>query len=346
MRNQALEVSPRNYIRAMRALKDSGITADSLLGKSDINVKELLDPKVKVPFKFIDRQIQRLHQYDSYNPNYPYRIGTFISINRESVLFKDNGNSVSIDNIFRSFAIYYKLISPALNYNYFSGTDSIIFSVKLQATSSKTTANFHFSYISSAIYWSLFDILAGDVPAFYIYLPMEFKSFGEYYERLGKARCTYIDMAETELRIEFPKGIALNIPRNFDIHHQNESQFYSNVASAIPEVRGLISDWVYTMLEESHGELLTLTNLASSLNLSIRTIERYLKKEGTRFRKLSLQVKNEQALLLLNEGQEVACIAHQLGYSCPRSFSRTFQNYNGITPSEYKAMLAASATSR
>lgn len=96
-------------------------------------------------------------------------------------------------------------------------------------------------------------------------------------------------------------------------------------------------DYVTMMLRETQGELVTLDDLARRINISTRTIDRYLKKENLQFRDLSQQVRFERARELLAEpGATVAQVALSLGFSDAANFSRAFRRVMGVSPSAYQ----------
>ena len=65
------------------------------------------------------------------------------------------------------------------------------------------------------------------------------------------------------------------------------------------------SEWCRMMLRESEDSRPTLEQLAGFVNISPRTLARYLEAEDTSFRDLSLQVRTERARQLLAEGRPV-----------------------------------------
>jgi len=96
-------------------------------------------------------------------------------------------------------------------------------------------------------------------------------------------------------------------------------------------------DYVQMMMRQAHGELLTLDDLARHVQLSARTIDRHLKKEGLQFRDLAQQVRFERACELLGEtSATVAQVAAELGFSDAANFSRAFRRVIGVAPGEYQ----------
>jgi len=93
------------------------------------------------------------------------------------------------------------------------------------------------------------------------------------------------------------------------------------------------SEWCRTMLREAEDAQPTLEQLAGFVNISARTLARYLEAEHTSFRELSLQVRTDRARQMLAEGTlSVTQVAYRLGYTDVASFVRSFRTRTGRTP--------------
>jgi AraC-like DNA-binding protein len=90
-------------------------------------------------------------------------------------------------------------------------------------------------------------------------------------------------------------------------------------------------------LEEVRGEFPTLEALADTMDSSPRSLIRWLREKGLRYRDLVDEVRIERACWrLINTGDTVEQIAVDLGYSDPSNFSRTFRRWQGMVPSEFR----------
>ena len=79
--------------------------------------------------------------------------------------------------------------------------------------------------------------------------------------------------------------------------------------------------------------------MAQHLNLSLRTLLRRLKDEGTTYQQLLDHETSQRAVALMNRpGSTVAQVAEQLGYAEPVTFRRAFRRWFGVSPSEYKQL--------
>ncbi len=77
--------------------------------------------------------------------------------------------------------------------------------------------------------------------------------------------------------------------------------------------------------------------IAQELGMSSRTLQRKLDEEGTRYKTLLLELRLELALHYLQHSKlSLEEISHELGYSEPRSFYRSFKNWTGRTAGSYR----------
>lgn len=100
--------------------------------------------------------------------------------------------------------------------------------------------------------------------------------------------------------------------------------------SAIGRVRSVIA-------ERLRGRRPTLGTVGKHLAMSQRTLQRLLKDNGTSFRELLDDVRNDHARGYLTSTSFTDIeIAFLLGFEDPNSFYRAFRSWNGVAPSEYR----------
>lgn len=86
----------------------------------------------------------------------------------------------------------------------------------------------------------------------------------------------------------------------------------------------------------------TAAQVAGALNMSVRTLHRGLRQEGTGFRELLEQLRRERAAdLLANRQCSIAEIAFLVGFSELSAFYRAFKRWTGKTPVEFRAEAGA-----
>lgn len=116
---------------------------------------------------------------------------------------------------------------------------------------------------------------------------------------------------------------------------------YAEMAAKQSPRLSTVSDRVRTQLQaELNGGVPTAQNIADALCLSVRSLHRSLKREGTSFQVILDQVRQEQALALLaHPHTSIAEIAFLLGFADVSSFHRAFQRWTGTTPAKMRESL-------
>jgi AraC-like DNA-binding protein len=85
----------------------------------------------------------------------------------------------------------------------------------------------------------------------------------------------------------------------------------------------------------------TLTEVATELNVSPRTLQRRLNEEEVSFTEMVDSIRREMAPILLQDRHmAVYEIAYLLGYGEPSTFFRAFRRWHGQSPREYREQIA------
>jgi AraC-like DNA-binding protein len=95
---------------------------------------------------------------------------------------------------------------------------------------------------------------------------------------------------------------------------------------------------VIRVLENSVLEKETnLNNVASTLNMSARTLRRKLIAEGCRFQQLKDNMRRDKAINLFEQDElTIAQIGLAIGFTELATFSRAFKQWTGVSPSTYR----------
>ena len=138
-------------------------------------------------------------------------------------------------------------------------------------------------------------------------------------------------------KIEFPDSF---LNKRLLFSNQDESHQASEICrEELKAVKDYseISELVRLKLSQSSLPLPNIDVIASSLNISARTLRRKLEMVGVQYIDLKLEVMNTKALILLSSSSgSLQQISSELGYSDYKSFSRAFKNVNGQTPSQFR----------
>lgn len=91
------------------------------------------------------------------------------------------------------------------------------------------------------------------------------------------------------------------------------------------------------ILKKFSAAIPQLAEVAASLNITPRTLQRRLREEGVTFQSIVEKVKSELAISLLKKPNlTVNEIAYKLGYMEPNVFRRAFKKWTGVSPKAYK----------
>jgi AraC-like DNA-binding protein len=95
------------------------------------------------------------------------------------------------------------------------------------------------------------------------------------------------------------------------------------------------------IVAEINGEIPTIDTVAKHLAVSVRSLQEYLKTEGTSFIKLLNEVRKDIAInCLKGTNTSIAEIAYVLGFSETSAFNRAFKRWTNRTPSEFRVKIS------
>jgi len=103
------------------------------------------------------------------------------------------------------------------------------------------------------------------------------------------------------------------------------------------EGAGGLTEQIRTAIINSPGQAPSLTVLADSLNVSLRTLRRRLKTEGTTYKQILTEIRMQLARqYLLETPMALKEIGYLLGYTEVANFQRAFKNWYEVTPTEMR----------
>lgn len=97
------------------------------------------------------------------------------------------------------------------------------------------------------------------------------------------------------------------------------------------------------VMEQIRAQILTghvlIDDVARSIDISVRTLQRELLHAGADFRSLTSIVRIQRATELLRQsGESITGISAELGYSSPAAFARAFRKATGTGPREFRKL--------
>ena len=119
-------------------------------------------------------------------------------------------------------------------------------------------------------------------------------------------------------------------------HLSNSQDLYELLRASAPAINlvGALRQFVQFQLQTGY---IQIEVTAEAAGISVRSIQRRLTEEGLSYSRLVDQVRFKLAVDRLKEPtMQLEDIAFELGYSKPGNFTRAFQRWAGVTPSEYR----------
>jgi AraC-like DNA-binding protein len=147
-----------------------------------------------------------------------------------------------------------------------------------------------------------------------------------------------ITLGGSEVRLEWDEELSTQ-PLPFGDAFQHET-YVRQAKEHLRQFR-LEQDWARSVVDAMKATVgigMAVSDVASTLNTSVRTLQRRLEQSGMTFRQLRDLARFEMATdLLTGTNMSIAEISRRLGYEEPASFTVAFKRWCGRSPSQYRA---------
>ena len=157
------------------------------------------------------------------------------------------------------------------------------------------------------------------------------------YRELRSPQVTFGSGGSPAARVRIPMAVATRrLPMADERALRHAARHASDTLQELARERSF-SDWVRHVLTTVDDHLLGQEELAGLLNISGKTLSRYLAAENTLFGRIAQNVRQSRAeSMLLDSDMSVGDISHKLGYSTPSNFVRSFKARSGMTPTQFR----------
>lgn len=246
-------------------------------------------------------------------------------------------SSPSLGYCLNLVARYFRLIKPCFRMEYACDRRHMRLTVEPVWPLSRDALAFHLEAIAVSIYRQSRELLGGPMPVCRLYFSIDRPPHAHRYDGFHELRTEFGWHALPRVRLEWPaevagRPLAMADPHALKLAEQRCAELLNRARAA-----GRVSNWVSMMLREANGRPPSQQELANALNLSPRTLDRQLKREGTSFRDLHQQAREQKACRLLREGRlSVTQVAYEVGYSDASNFIRAFKRQTGHSPTEWR----------
>ena len=332
-------VPARYYRRISEVLAREGIDIGRVFSAADLNPAMLVGDDSLLEIAQIERLVAALLEQTG-RRDLALDVGRHIQLASHSLVSYGILSSPSVDYALRLTSRYFGLIFPPFRMRYLQHSDQRIVEFQPRLPMTHDCLEFHIEVVAVAAHFDVQELLGRDLPPYDLALSIAEPAHAHRYRELRGARCQFGVLPTPGIRMQFPAEIGHHRPATADpallaMAEQRCSSLLSNAVSG-----GKVSDWVRMMLNESSMGMPSLAELAHTLNISTRTLERHLQREDASFRELSQQARHLRARrLLANPQQSITRIAYELGYADAANFTRAFRRLEGCSPSTYREHL-------
>jgi AraC-like DNA-binding protein len=338
-----LLVPARYYVRLGEILPRYGVDLGALLGELGLSESDLQQADAQMTFADVDRLVARVVQI-SRRSELGFELGKLLSVSTHSVVGFGMLSSATVDDSLRFVARYFRLVMPSFRLRYTGSIDRGDLLFTPVVAMSPVCLNFHLETIAIAALRDLDDLSSGRRPQCRLTLSIPEPPHRARYAELRGVTCRFAAEGGPGpfVRLEFFENLRqmpllLSDPNALQVAEERCRALVRQVT----EVRQL-SEWMVMTIRDMGEGVPTLEEMAKMLNLSTRTLNRYLEREGTSYRTLAGSLQFEIACERLASGaQSVTEIGYSLGFRDSANFTRAFRAKAGCSPSEYRRRIAA-----
>ncbi len=336
MPHTALLVPARYYARIADVLVRDQVDLDGILRGLRLSPRLFTEPDATIRFSQVDRLLYRVAAVSG-RSDLAFELGKLLSASAHSFVGFGMLNSDTLDQALRFEAQYFRLVMPSFRMRYSSGADFGEMLFTPVVAMSHLCLAFHLEAIAMAALREISDLTGDRRPPCRLDLSFQSPPHARRYEELRDVRVRFDAdvMPSVRLRMsEDPRARPLAMA-DVNARRVAEERCRRLVQQAARVRR--FGDWVAMTLREVSGELPSLEELAAMLNLSKRTLNRYLEREGTSFRELSCRIQHELACeRLAGGGMSVTEVALSLGFNDTSNFARAFRLRAGYSPGVHR----------
>lgn len=330
------QLPARYYARLCEVLSDIGVDTDDLLAKANITRSELETADGSLSLQQVEALVDEAIRVTG-RSDLGLEFARALKLTSHSTVSYAILSSPNAGYALRMVARFFSLILPSFRMDYAADDSLIRLSVTPVWPQSRQLLVLHLEVIAAAVYLELRELVGRRLPPCDLYYSFDEPPHAVRYEQLQEVQVHFGWLDRPGCRLEWPAEMAawplgLSDPTALKLAEQRCNELVDKARAM-----GHVGDWVRMMMREARDGSPSMEELAGALNLSTRTLDRYLKKEGTTFRELSNQAGHEKACLFLREQQmSVTQAAFELGYNDVSNFARAFRRIEGVSPGDWQ----------
>lgn len=330
------ELPARYYLRMGEVLLRMGVDPLPLLQRAGLRREQLLAADAMLRLDQVENLIAEAEAAVG-RSDLAFELGRSLRLSAHSIVGYGILSSPTLDYAMRLTSRFFRLISPTVRMSYRLDAASAEIRFEPVLPLSHRALVFHLETVAAGIHNALQELLGERLPRYQMQISIAEPVHAARYADLEGARVQF-GWDGTGVRMLMSAAIMGRAPALADATALKlaEDRCRALLTDAVSE--GRVADWIRMMLREASGGLPSLEDLAHTLNLSARTLDRHLQREGSGFRALQQEILRERACALLEAGRlSVTQIAHELGYTDAANFSRAFKRDTGMSPRDWRS---------
>jgi AraC-like DNA-binding protein len=336
MKSKQPEIPARYYARMLEILQRTGLDLTPMLRAARIRPELIRRPDATLSLDQVEAMVTQATKFVG-REDLGHDLGRALKLSSHSIVGYGILSSPNLDYALRLTSRYFRLIMPTFRMRYTRNREHIEIDYQPTLSMSRKCLALHLEAIAVATHWEVRELLHGHMPRYDLYLSIAEPPHSVRYAELSEARCHFGWRGAPGLRMVLPASIAASPLALADPSALKMAELRCATLVRDAIAAGHVSDWVSMMFREASEGMPSLTELAHTLNLSPRTLDRYLRREGVGFRELAKRERHRKACALLDGGgHTVTQIAYELGYTDAANFTRAFRREGRLSPSDYR----------
>ncbi len=326
----------RYYIHLCDALEKEGVDVSALLQSAGIPIDVYNSPSTLLTASQVDRLIGQAYDLTG-RTDLAHDLGKALKLSSHGVLGFALLSSPTLEYALKLVSQYFSLILPAFSVRYRTAPQGAMVDCFPNSLLTDNCLRFHLELLATAFHWEVRDLLQEQMPDYEIFLTMPEPPHSQRFRQLREAHCHFGWQEQPGIRLRYPGQVMKRPLKLADSHALKEAEARCRELVGHAADNRKIGDWVEILLQESSGSMPGQEQIAGSLNMSTRTLDRYLRKEGLNFRELQKKVLIRKACKMLSESRlSITEIALELGYTDASNFARAFRKQAACSPQEWR----------
>lgn len=331
-----IRVPIRYYLRMAEVLAPLGYDLAQLIRELGLPDSLMTKPDATLEFSEIESLVRQVLRITG-RTDLGFELGKLLSVSTHSIVGFGMLNSATVYDAMTFVARYFKLVIPAFRMAYRDNGSSAEIRFTPAVAMGHECLAFHLEAMAMAAYRDACDLIRGQAPHCCLHLSIPRPKHAHLYEAVRGIEVEFGSEPTVGLRLVFDRSFRgfANLMSDPNALKVAEDRCRAEILQATQV--GRFADWVAMTLREVSEGPPSLGELAETLNISTRSLNRHLQKEGTSFREISGRVQHQLAReRLTSSHMSITEIALSLGFNDPSNFTRAFRDREGLSPRAFR----------